>query len=174
MWVDQASKNTWSRLVRLCVAARLDDSRSIRMQEIRPKSSPILGDVRVLAELCPVTMQSNGLTRGDSRAEFGPSLGETPFVHENEVESGLQRELVTMFRFEATHDNAGLHQQQILRLDRCGHDDGLLGCATSAQQLPILVRSTHNSSTSAGCESDVARPLQSNDPVQSASPRPRR
>lgn len=83
--------------MRSYLAARHDDSRSIRMQEIRPESSPILGDVRVLTELCPVTMQSNSLTRGDSRAEFGPSLGETPFVHENEVESGLQRELVTGF-----------------------------------------------------------------------------
>jgi hypothetical protein len=83
--------------VRLYLAARLDNSRSIRVQEIRPESSPILGNVRVLAELCPVTMQSNRLARSDSRAKFGPPLGETTFVHENEVESGLQRELVTKF-----------------------------------------------------------------------------
>jgi len=74
------------------------DSRSIGMDQIRPESPPILCGHRVQAQVSPIPVHTNSLTGGKTRSELSPSLGKSPVVHQDEIESGLMSAMVQRMR----------------------------------------------------------------------------
>ena len=99
-------------------------SHSIRMDQIRPKTPPILGNHRIQSQMGSISVQTNSLTGGKTRSKLSPSFSKSSVVHQDKIESSLMSASTEC----VTYQDVSFDKLEMLSLDRGSDNDGRLGC----------------------------------------------